>query len=219
MFNTREAKIERTCAMQERSSRFRINFDKELFVEDFKGMRVFLQKSKYIPIPGGAECMLCTVAFRRDNPILKQLGSENRKVILVGDAFLKLPHTKKLILLRAEQLRQDKELTKNMSRPDGVASTALDREEACRQALAWEFKPRLIEWTLRGRDSVMIKSSIRVARGIYANSDDHYRVPRHPFGQGGRPYRCYVQSEPEEKPASKRNGGVGDSEKLLSSEA
>ena len=46
LFHTKEAQMERTCAMQERSSQFKISFAKELFVEDFEGMRVFLQESK-----------------------------------------------------------------------------------------------------------------------------------------------------------------------------
>lgn len=181
--------------MQERSTQFKISFAKELFVEDFEGMRVFLQESKHVPVPNGTECTLCTITIARNNPVLKELGVDNRRVILVGTAFMKLPHTKKLILLRAEQLRQDQELTKNMPRPDGVASTTLDREIAARQALAWEFRSKLIERTLRGRDGVVVKSATKVSQGIYANSDDHYKPARHPIGQGGRRYRCYPVGE------------------------
>lgn len=198
MYHTKEVRMEKTCAMQERAAQFKVSFTKELFVEDFGEMRVFLQESKYVPVPGGAECMLCTITIARNNPVLKELGEENRKVILVGTAFMKLPHVKKLILLRAERLRQIQSLTQDLARPEGVASTTLDREVACRQALAWEFKPRLIQRTLRSRDGVVVKSATKVSQGIYANSDDHYKPAKHPLGQGSRGYRCYpVDEEPQ----------------------
>lgn len=189
--------MERTCQMQERSAQFNPRFDKELFVEDFYDMRVFLQESRYVPVPGGAECMICTVTIARKSPIVQALALDemNRKVILVGTAFMKLPHVKKLILLWAERLRQVQSLTQDLARPEGIVSTTLDREVACRQALAWEFKPKLIERTLRGRDGVVVRSATKVSQGIYANSDDHYKVPKHSFGQGGRAYRCYPEDE------------------------
>lgn len=189
--------MERACKMQERSAQFNPRFDRELFVEDFYDMRVFLQESRYVPVPGGAECMICTVTIARQSPIVQalKLDEMNRKVILVGTAFMKLSHVKKLILLRAERLRQVQSLTQDLARPEGIISTTLDREVACRQALAWEFKPKLIERTLRGRDGVVVKSATKVSNGIYANSDDHYKVPKHPFGQGGKKHRCY----PEER--------------------
>ena len=169
-------------------------------MEDFVGMRVFLQESKYVPVPGGAECMLCTVTLGKDSPALQALGAKNRRVILVGEAFLRLPHVKKLLLLRAEQLRQEQHLTEDMGRPEGVASTSLDREIASRERLAWEFKPKLIERTLKSRDGVEVKSATRVAQGIYANSDDHYKPARHPFGKGGKEYRfCVVTEEDREE--------------------
>lgn len=185
MFETmfKQAKIERTCALQERSRAFKVSFAKEVQVEDFEGMMIFLQESKYVPVPGGAECILCTVTLARDNPALRELGIEGRKVILVGEAFLRLSHVKKLLLLRAEQLRQEQKLTEDLGRPDGVASTSLDREIASRERLAWEFKPKLIEQTLRCRDGVVVKSATKVAKGIYANSDDHYKPAKHPLGR------------------------------------
>lgn len=198
LYSVKKARIERTCNMQEHSNQFKISFAKELFVEDFYEMRVFLQETRYVPIPGGAECMLCTITIARNSPILQELGEDSRKVILVGKAFMGLPHVKKLILLRAERLRQVQSLTSDLARPEGVVSTTLDREMACRQALAWEFKPKLIERTLRGRDGVVVRSATRVAQGIYANSDDHYKPKEHPFGQGGRKYRCYIEEAAEE---------------------
>lgn len=195
LYSVKKARIERTCNMQERSNQFKISFAKELFVEDFYEMRVFLQETRYVPIPGGAECMLCTITIARNSPILQELGEDSRKVILVGKAFMGLPHVKKLILLRAERLRQVQSLTSDLARPEGVVSTTLDREVACRQALAWEFKPRLIERTLHGRDRVMVKSATKVSQGIYANSDDHYKPAKHPVGQRGKVYRCYPMDE------------------------
>lgn len=179
--------------MQERSAQYKPSFDKEVFAEGFNEMRVFLQPTRYVPVPGGAECMLCTVTIARGSALFEALGlePENRKVILVGKAFMTLSHVKKLILLRAERLRQVQSLTKDLARPEGIASTTLDREIACRQALAWEFKPKLIERTLRSRDGVVGRSATKVSQGIYANSDDHYKPEKHPFGQGGRAYRCY----------------------------
>ncbi len=202
MFETmfKQARIERTCALQERSGAFKVSFAKELRVEDFGGMMIFLQESKYVPVPGGAECMLCTVTLGKDSPALQALGEENRRVILVGEAFLRLPHVKKLLLLRAEQLRQEQHLTEDMGRPEGVASTSLDREIASRERLAWEFKPKLIERTLKSRDGVVVKSATRVAKGIYANSDDHYKPARHPLGKGGKEHRfCVVTEEDREE--------------------
>lgn len=164
-------------------------------MEDFVGMRVFLQESKYVPVPGGAECMLCTVTLAKGSPALQALGAENRRVILVGEAFLRLPHVKKLLLLRAEQLRQEQKLTADLGRPEGVASTSLDREIASRERLAWEFKPKLIERTLKSRDGVVVKSATKVAQGIYANSDDHYKPAKHPLGKGGKEHRFCIVTE------------------------
>lgn len=197
MFETmfKEARIERACALQERSGTFKISFAKEVLVEAFRGMRIFLQEGKYVPVPGGAECMLCTVTLAKDSPACKVLGEKDRKVILVGEAFLQLPHVKKLLLLRAEQLRQEQKLTENIGRLEGVAKTSLDREIASRERLAWEFKPKLIERTLRSRDGVVAKSVTRVAQGIYANSDDHYAPAKHPFGKGGKAQQCCVVTE------------------------
>lgn len=205
LFSTKETQMERACKMQERSAQFNPRFDRELFVEDFYDMRVFLQESRYVPVPGGAECMICTVTIARQSPIVQalKLDEMNRKVILVGTTFMKLPHVKKLILLRAERLRQVQSLTQDLARPEGIVSTTLDREVACRQALAWEFKPKLIERTLRGRDGVVVKSATKVSQGIYANSDDHYKVSKHPFGQGGKDYRCYpIDEEVQEEHTS-----------------
>lgn len=199
LYGVKRARMERTCAMQERSSQFKISFAKEVFVEDFEEMRVFLQETRYVPTPGGAECMLCTITIARNSPVAQKLWENDRKVILVGKAFMSLPHVKKLILLRAESLRQVQALTQDLARPEGVASTTLDREVACRQALAWEFKPRLIQRTLRGRDGVMVRSATRMSQGIYVNSDDHYKPRRHPFGQGGRKSRYYVEMVGDEE--------------------
>lgn len=199
LYGVKKTRMERTCNMQERSAQFKISFDKEVFVEDFGEMRVFLQESRYVPTPGGAECMLCTITIARNSPILQELGADNRKVILVGKAFMGLPHVKKLIMLRAERLRQVQSLTADLARPEGVVSTTLDREVACRQALAWEFKPRLIQRTLRGRDGVVVRSATKVSQGIYANSDDHYKAPWHPIGQGGRKNRYYVETVGDEE--------------------
>lgn len=197
LFHTKEARMERTCAMQERSSQFKISFAKELFVEDFEGMRVFLQESRYVPVPGGAECMICSVAIARDHPLRTKQLITDWKVILVGTAFMKLPHVKKLILLREEELRQKRDVTKDLGHSEGVVHTSLDWEIARRQTLAWEFSPKLVDRTFQRRDRVFRRSIVKASQGIYANSDDHYKPTKHPFGQGGREYRCYpVDEEP-----------------------
>lgn len=195
LFHTKEAQMERTCAMQERSAHFKVSFAKELFVEDFQGMRVFLQESKYVPIPGGAECMICSVAIARDHPLRTKQLITDWKVILVGTAFMKLPHVKKLILLREEELRQKRDVTKDLGHSEGVVHTSLDWEIARRQTLAWEFSPKLVDRTFQRRDRVFRRSIVKASQGIYANSDDHYKSAKHPMGKGSREYRCYPVGE------------------------
>lgn len=195
LFHTKEAQMERVYQMQERSHSFQVSFNKELFVEDFTAMRVFLQESKYVPVPGGAECMICSVAIARDHPLRTKLHITDWKVVLVGTAFMKLSHVKKLILLREEELRQDREVTKDLGHPEGVVHTSLDWEIARRQALAWEFDPRLVDRTFQRRDRVYRRSLVQATQGIYANSDDHYKPAKHPIGQGGKGYRCYPAGE------------------------
>lgn len=223
LFDTKEEKIERTCAMQERSAQFKISFDKWLFVEDFEGMQVFLQESKYVPTPGGAECMLCTITIKRDHPIRQKFPQLGRKMILVGTAFMELSHVKKLILLRAEQLRQDQNLTADFGRPEGIVSTSLDREIAARQRLAWEFNPKLIERTLRGRDRVVVRSTTKVSQGIYANSDDHYKPWQYSFGQNGKKNRCFVigkrKEDTDAEHLEKTTDVMEKSQEVLKSEA
>lgn len=195
LFHTKEAQMERTCAMQERSAHFKVSFAKELFVEDFQGMRVFLQESKYVPIPGGAECMICSVAIARDHPLRTKQLITDWKVILAGTAFMKLPHVKKLILLREEEQRQKRDVTKDLGHSEGVVHTSLDWEIARRQTLAWEFSPKLVDWAFQRRDRVFRKSIVKASQGIYANSDEHYKLAKHPMGKGSREYRCYPVDE------------------------
>lgn len=206
LFHTKEAQMERTCAMQERSSQFKISLAKELFVEDFEGMRVFLQESRYVPVPGGAECMICSVAIARDHPLRTKQLITDWKVILVGTAFMKLPHIKKLILLREEELRQKRDVTKDLGHSEGVVHTSLDWEIARRQTLAWEFSPKLVDRTFQWRDRVFRRSMVKASQGIYVNSDDHYKPAKHPIGQGSREYRCY----PKERWADHWDGEYPD---------
>ena len=179
-----------------RSADFKIDFSKEIFIKDFNDMRIFLQPVNYVPAPSGAECVLCTITISEANPVLKLLGENNRRVIIVGREFMNLPHMKKMILLTAETYRQNQKIITGLSRPEGISSTGLDREIAIRQALATQFKPKLIQKTLSHRDAVVINSTAVIAKSIYLESKDiHYKPSKHPFGQGDGAYRCYPANE------------------------
>lgn len=178
-----------------KSANFKIDFSKEVFVEDFDTLRIFLQPEKFVPAPSGAECMICTVTISSNNPVLELLGGgkNNQRVILVGKAFMKLPHVKKLVLLQAEAYRTNQKITNNLRRPAGISSSTLDREIATRQALATEFKPRVVEKTLGHRDQVVVHSTTKVNKGIYAESKEtHYKAPKHPIFHNGKKSRYTV---------------------------
>lgn len=188
----KEAKINRSCELQQRSAEFVIHFRSRLEVRDFDEMPVFLQEGvNRLPGPGGVEAMLYTVTLPKSHPVATDLGVN--KVIIVGEAFMRQSHTRKLILLKAEALRQRKDLTENLARPDGIKSSTLDREVAAREALAWEFSPSLIQRTLGHRDQIVAKSVTKVNQGIYAGSDDHYKKPWFT----GKEQLCHPVSEPD----------------------
>jgi hypothetical protein len=197
----KEAIMERTCQLQERTAKYQLKFDQPLQIEGFDAMPVFLQAERYLPAPGGAEAMLYTVTLPDGHPMIATLteaagpdADPVNKVIMVGGAFLAQSHTRKLILLQAESCRQKKGLTDHQARPAEIAETNLDREIAVRQSLAWTFRPEQIRRTLSRRDRVVCRSTTRVSQGIYAGSDDHYKAPF----PGKRAGRCRAAGPAEE---------------------
>lgn len=187
---------------------FKVSFEKEVRVESFNEMDIFLQDIPELPAYGGAKAMIYTITLPNstDRTFIEKHG---RKVILVGQKFMKLPHEQKLILLSAEYLRTVKNLAarteSNGMENDSIASSTLDRDLAVRLALACEFKPKKIQKAIGTRDGVVRKSINVVSKGVYNTSEDHYKKPKHGFMKNGDKHRISVVNAAENERSGKKN--------------
>lgn len=192
---------------------FKVDFTKEVKVESFNEMHIFLQDTAELPAYGGAKAMLYTITVPGTHTdFVEKYG---RKVILVGKKFMKLPHEQKLILLSAEYLRTVKNLAarteSNGMENENISSTTLDRDLAVRLALACEFKPKKIQRAIGTRDGIVAKSINAVSQGVYNTSEDHYKKPKHGFMKNGDKHRVSVVDGGVETHRAPDNDNVDDS--------